>query len=114
MTLTDELLYALGVHCPRLRSVTASFSAAITDAGVTALAKGCPMLENVYLGHCPNITVAALDAIVTRCRRLEGLTIHQANAPNSITRVEAQPYLNLKLGDINAYAFQDSLAQQNK
>jgi hypothetical protein len=72
------------------------------------------MLENVYLGHCLNITVAALDAIITHCRYLERLTIHQAHAPGCITREKAEPYLKLKLGDINAYAFLDSLAQQGK
>jgi hypothetical protein len=114
MSVTDELLYALATYSPRLRSIQAAICRGITDAGVTALVKGCSLLEQVDLGNCVDITLAALKTTVTHCRYLERLTIHQADAPIRITREEAEPYMKLKLGDINSYALLDALARRGK
>jgi hypothetical protein len=62
--LTDTILLALGVHCPHLRDVNLSQSAAsrgsFTEAGLCALVDGCPALCAVYLGPDPDTTSAPL------------------------------------------------------
>ncbi|GAQ84854.1 hypothetical protein KFL_002090060 [Klebsormidium nitens] len=87
---TDEMLVALGQHCPRLREIHIhgpEFALRpveglpryprveeVTNRGVIALAEGCPHLRVVDVGHSL-VSVGAVRALAFHCRELQVLIL---------------------------------------
>jgi hypothetical protein len=72
--LGEEVVLAIGQHCPLLEICCLQLLGLVTDAAVVKLAEGCPLLESVSIAGC-SVSDIGVTALVTRCPRLETLEI---------------------------------------
>jgi hypothetical protein len=91
--ISDEILVALGAHCPHLTALAAHMMCTagikIADAGVCALAQGCPQLRKVSTTRAPTpylpsphfaapVTMVGITALATHCPHLRELDVHKS------------------------------------
>ena len=76
----DQVLYALGSCCPRLKTVELGYREAdFTDQGLIALSRGCPDLTDLSLHHAPNITDITILSFAGHCHKLKSICIAKNN-----------------------------------
>jgi hypothetical protein len=103
----DELLIALGAHCPHLIAFAARFGAQVSDAGVCALAQGCRQLRElstvVFLSEffdfpylVSPVTMVGITALATHCPRLRELEVHRSVVP-TLTGADAAAFVVARL-----------------
>jgi hypothetical protein len=84
---TDEILVALGTHCPRLTAFAAGFGVKVTDVGVCALAQGCRQLRELAAlqsGYFrAPVSVVGITALATHCPHLRELEVHRSVVASS-------------------------------
>jgi len=68
--LTDQVLQALGAHCPLLESLIVTQVGSMTDKGVLYLAEGCPHLKRVDLDRT-RVTVVGLQSLLASAPGLQ-------------------------------------------
>jgi hypothetical protein len=73
--LSDSMLCALVVTCPKLTSVNLTQCHDVTGAGVAALAAGLPQLLSVDLSYCSRITDVGITALGESCPELESVNL---------------------------------------
>jgi hypothetical protein len=107
----DSALLAIAAHCPRMTSLHADATAALTDAGVAAIAERCPDLQNLTIARAERLTDAALGALAKHSRCLR--TLELTNSPriteiaqlHLLHRCPKLLYLRTPESPMNAEAF---------
>jgi hypothetical protein len=61
--LSDGVLFAIGMHCPKLESINLKGGKFITDAGMGFLATKCPQMKSFNLQGCKSLTNHTLERI---------------------------------------------------
>ena len=80
----DQVLYALGSSCPRLKTVELGYREAdFTDHGLIALSRGCPDLTDLSLHNAPNVSDSAILSFAMHCLKLESIHIENNNTITS-------------------------------
>lgn len=74
MPLTDEVAYALALHCHELRMLDISRSR-VTSAGCLELSRGCKKLETVKLNDCDQVNDDGVRALIEGCSCLRVLNL---------------------------------------
>ena len=72
---SDELLCALGRHCPRLRGISLT-STRISDVGLQWLA-GCSRLQMLNVAYCVDVGPTGLLLVAQACGWLREVTMCQ-------------------------------------
>jgi hypothetical protein len=78
----DDLLVALGDHCPHLAALVARYCGSVSNVGVRALAEGCKQLREVAAIHrtcfTAPVSMVGVNALATHCPHLRDLEVDQS------------------------------------
>ena len=75
--ISDQTLYALGRHCPRVSKVTLAKCSGLTDEGIEVLASKCRDLREVHLDFSNALTDQSLISLGRHSKRLEECTFSE-------------------------------------
>jgi F-box/leucine-rich repeat protein 2/20 len=78
----NDVLIALGAHCPSLTALAVMFGTYVSDAGITALAHGCTQLREIstlwraYLSA--PVSIVGVRALAMHCPHLRELEVNRS------------------------------------
>jgi hypothetical protein len=76
LQINDQVLSAIGEHCPQMENLCLLRSSKMTDAGFGAVCRGCPMIKHVDISEFKLLTISSMGFVFHHLKALKRLKFY--------------------------------------